>query len=229
MKYSPFFSCLAALFIFQCGEPSADAAGTNAVITYRMLDDVFQPIAKIDPAKLQVWMFVASTNKSVHPSDITLTLHSASRGLISLPLGTNGQILKFPHDPELVRENPSFVANQPKGTLQLTVTIQLPLPVELTFPYRRLGDGVAEANKSIREQAGLALSWFAPKADGVVFSFSKASAGKATVEIAAAAGKKKYTADHNGQVTLKLEKPLLAENPEVKVSEKPVNIAPDLE
>ena len=36
-----------------------------------------------------------------------------------------------------------------------------------------------------------------------------------------AADKRKYAADKNGLVILKLEKALLAENPELKISEKP--------
>jgi hypothetical protein len=36
-------------------------------------------------------------------------------------------------------------------------------------------------------------------------------------------------ADENGQIKLRLEKILLAENPEVKVSEKLQLIAPDME
>jgi hypothetical protein len=190
---------------------------------------MFQPIAKIDPAKLEVQVFISTKEKKVHPADITLTIHSISRGLVSLSLNTNGQIINFPHDKDLLRENPSVVANQPKGTLQLNISMQLPPPAELTFHYRRLGDGVAEMNKAIREQAGFALSLLAPKATGVVFIFPKADAGKATVEIASVAGKKEFMADTNGRVKLKLEKTLLAENPAIRVSEKPVRIVPDLE
>jgi hypothetical protein len=36
------------------------------------------------------------------------------------------------------------------------------LPEELTFRYARLGDGVAEANRMIKVQAGM-MSLFAPK------------------------------------------------------------------
>src|SRR5205807_528971 len=100
-------------------------------------------------------MFVSSTNKSVDPANITLAIHSASKGTIPVSLDTNGQILKFPHEKELVRENPSMVANQPKGSLRMMVSVQLPTPDTLTFRYARLGDGAAEMNKLIKSQAGL--------------------------------------------------------------------------
>jgi hypothetical protein len=204
------------------------ATETNAVIPYQELDEMFRPIATVDPAKLLIQVFVASTNKAVRPSEISLTIHSAGKGLIPLRLGTNGQFMNFPLEKDLRRENPSIVANQPAGSLRIVVAVQIPPSNELTFRYRRLADGVAEINKSIKAQAGMVLSLFAPKVQGVVFLFPKASAGKAKVAIASAAGRKEYTADRYGQVILKLDKSLLAENPEVTVSEKPANIVPDL-
>jgi hypothetical protein len=223
------FHWLAALTIIQaCMTPAGCAANTNAVIPYKTLDDMFQPIGEVDPTKLEIHVFVTSRNKAVHPSDISLTIQSAARGTFPVPLGTNGQILKFPHEKDLRRENPPVIANLPKGTLNLMITMQLPPSDELTFRYSRLGDGVAEINKAIKTQAGL-LSPLAPKVQGVAFLFPKAGAGKAQVEIASAAGRREYTADKNGLVKLKLEKTLLAENPEVKVSKKPQHIVPDME
>ena len=142
---------LAALAIFQaCMAQPGCAAETNAVIPYKSLDDMFQPIGEVDPTKLEIHVFVSSRNKSVHPSDISLTIQSAAKGAITVLLGTNGQILKFPHEKDLRRENPPVIANLPKGTLNLIIAIQIPLSDDLTFRYKRLGDGVAELNKSIK-------------------------------------------------------------------------------
>lgn len=204
------------------------AASTNAVIPYKKMDDLCQFADGVDQTKLMVRVFVSSKNKAVHPSDISLAIQSAAKGTIPVPVSTNGQILNFPHQKELRRENPPIIANQPKGTLNLSIGGGLAIPDDLTFRYRRLGDAVAEANKAIKAQAGM-LSLLAPKAQGVIFFFPKTSAGKAKVEIAPAAGRRAYTADENGQIKLKLEKTLLAENPEVKASEKPQLIMPDME
>jgi hypothetical protein len=208
---------------------SVEAGDTNAVIPYKTLDDMFQPISQIDSNKLEIRVLVSSHNKLVRPSDIHLTIQSALKGPLLLPLGTNGQLLNFPHDKKLARENPPIVVNQPKGTVQLWVTMQLPPSDALTFRYQRLGDGVAEMNKAIRAQAGLVLSLLVPKVQGVVFFFPKSDTRKATVEILSATGTKVYLADKKGMLKLKLEPALLAENPEVKVSEKPKLITPDLE
>lgn len=223
------FSWLVALAIFQaCVTQPVCAEETNAVLPYKMLDEQCQLVGGVDAAKLDVRVFISSNNKAVHPEDISLTIRSAIKGKIPVQLSTNGQVLNFPHEKELLRENPSIIANQPKGTLRLGLTMQLPQSDELTFRYNRLGDGVAEVNKAIKAQAGL-LSSFAPKAEGVIFFFPQTSAGKAKVEVASASHKAEYTADEHGQVKLKLEKKLLAENPEVKISEKPQAIMPDME
>jgi hypothetical protein len=225
----PLFIRLAARTLFlACLAPPTRAADTNAAIPYKMLDDMFQPIDAVDPTKLEIHVFLSSTNKSVRPSDIRLTIHSTAKGLIPVRLDTNGQIIRFPVEKDLRRENPPIVANQPAGTMRFMVTAQIPPSDVLTFRYRRLADGVAEINKSIRARAGLMLSLFAPKVHGVVFLFPKASAGKAKVEIKSASGTREYTADRHGQIILKLDKALVTENSEVTVSEKPANIVPDL-
>lgn len=214
--------------VLSCAMQPSCAADTNAAIPYKTFYDMFQPIAVVDQTKLEIHAFVSSTNKAVRPPDIRLTIHSTAKGLIPVQLGTNGQVINFPLEKDLRRENPFVVANQPAGTIELWVTIQIPPSDDLTFRYSRLGDGIAEINKSIKAQAGMMLSLLAPKVEGVVFLFPKASAGKAKVEIASAAGRREYTADKDGVVKMKLEKPLLAENPEVKVSEKPEHIVPDM-
>jgi hypothetical protein len=220
------FHWLAALAIFQaCSTQSVYAEETNAVLPYKKLDEQCQLVGGVDPAKLDVRVFISSSNKAVHPADISLTIQSAIKGKIPVQIGTNGQVLRFPHEKELLLENPSIIAKQPKGTLNLVITMQLPQSDELTFRYSRLGNGVAELNKVIKMQAGW-LSMFAPKAQDVIFFFPKASAGKAKVEVMSASHKSEYTADGNGQIRFKLEKKLLVENPEVKASEKPQQVMP---
>jgi hypothetical protein len=219
---------MVAALLLGCAAPRLRAEGTNG-IAYKDFNEIFQPISTVDASKLQLLVFVSSTNKSVQRSNITLTIQSRLKGPIPLTIDTNGQILKFPLDKDLLTENPPIHANQPKGSLRLFVTMQITPPDGLVFRYNRLGDGVAEMNKTIREQAGWALSLMAPKAKGVVFVFPEDRARKARVEVMAAAGRQFFLADTNGVVKVKLEKSLLSENPEVKMSEKPEQIVPDFE
>src|SRR5689334_6457578 len=101
------------------------ADNTNAVIPYKAMDDLCQIARGADQSKLMVHVFVASTNKTVRAPDLALTIQSASQGKIPVQISTNGQIIDFPHRQELVHENPSIVANQPKGTLNLFIGYQI--------------------------------------------------------------------------------------------------------
>jgi hypothetical protein len=229
------FSCynplrlLPALAIVQvCMIHLGSAASTNAFIAYEDLDKMCQIGDGVDPTKFNVRVIVFSTNSAVHRSDIRLTIQSASRGAIPVQISTNGQVLNFPHDKELRRQNPPIIANQPEGTLSLTMRFELAVPDDLTFRYSRLGDGVTEANKAMKSMVGM-WSLLVPKMNGVIFYFPKASAGNAKVEIMRAEGAKEYTTDTNSMIEFKLERKLLTENPEVKVSEKPRHILPGKE
>ena len=199
-------------------------AQTNAVIPYQTVDQLWQIAADTDQTKLAVHVFIQANRRT---TNLTATIQSAS-GNIPLELGEGGRILKFPHTPELVRENPPIIANQPKGTMGLTLSGELVMPDGLTFRYARLGEGVAEANRMIKSQAGW-FSLLAPKAQGVGFFFPKTNAVRAKIKIQSATGSKQFTADEHGLIKIKLEKSLLTENPEVMLSEKPLRVMPDLE
>lgn len=203
------------------------AGGTNAMIPYKKLDELWAVTSALDQTKLVVYPLIFSTNDFVHPTNITLTIQSATRGMIPLALSTNGEVLKFPHEKELSRENPPIVSNQPKGTLEIFVNYHIALPDALSFRYARLGDGVAEANRAIKAYCGW-WAVFLPKVQWVAFYFPKSAAGKGKVTIAAAGGNKEFTANKDGQVKFKLEKSLLTENPEVRLSESAVAL-PDIE
>jgi hypothetical protein len=205
---------------------STHADNTNAVIPYKAMDDLCQVAGSADQSKLMVQVFVASTNKTVRATNLVLVIQSSHQGKIPVTVSTNGQIINFPHRKELVRENPSILANQPKGTLNLFIGYQIPLE-GLSFRYARLGHAAAEANKMIKSQAGM-MSALAPKARGALFVFSKKSAEPAKVILHTASGRKEFVADKDGRVKLKLEESLLSENPEVQMSEKPDVVLPDI-
>jgi|GEM_PF-1683642 len=204
---------------------AASTDDTTAVLSYQKLDDFFQGSAAIDQQKLSVQMFVCSTNRALQASNLTLTVR-ARRGSLPLTITTNGQIVVFPHEKDLVAENPPVVSNQPKGSLYLFVKIFIPLHDARTFSCSRLADGVLELNKLIKTQAGM-LSPLAPKGKSVTFYFRKKDAGKATVSIVSPRGTKVLTADTNGLVRLTLEPSLIAENPEIHLSESAL-VAPDM-
>lgn len=197
-------------------------AAELATIPYAKLDEILQKTDAIDRKKLVVLAQVTSRNKAVKPSEITLTIKSAA-GAIPVRLGPDGDLLDFPRTDALRKENPPIETNQPKGTLALSMGLGLVVPEAQTFRYARVADGIAEGNKAVKAQAGM-LALVAPSLKAVVFFFPPRSAGKATVEIAAAGGKQILTADAGGEVKFPLDAKLAAENPEVRVSERPARI-----
>lgn len=223
------FIGLAALLVISLAiPPLARADTTNATVPYAQLDRFFQIAQELDQSKLQVRVYLYSHNPAVRPEDILLTIQSATKGMIPVHVATNGEILNFPVQKDLSQENPPIVVNQPKGTMQILLSANIPLPDGLTFQYSHLSDGAAEANRMIGEQAGM-MSFMAPKSDGVVFYFKKSSAGKATVTISSLTGPQTLTADGKGQIKLKIDDSLTKENPEVQLSEKPLQVMPDIE
>ena len=200
----------------------AARAAEMATIPYAKLDEVWQRIDQIDQKKLAVMAQIRSKNKEVKPAAITMTIKSAS-GDIPIRIGPEGDILDFPRNETLRKENPLIESNQPKGSLQLTLDLGLAVPPTNSFPYARLMEGVAEANKVVKSQAGL-LAIAAPNMKAVTFVFPQSAAGKATVEIVSGKVRKVATADAAAQVKMVIDQKIAAANPEVKVSEKPLRI-----
>lgn len=221
MLMRPFLRAgLLALLLFPGVHPAG--AADLATIPYAKLDEIWQKTDAIDRKKLIVLAQFGSSNKAVKPSDIVLSIRSSS-GAIPIRLSPEGDVLDFPRTEALRKENPPIETNQPKGTLALGMSLGVVVPDSLTFRYARIAEGLAEGNKAVKAQAGM-LSLVAPSLKCVVFFFPPPGAGKATVEIAAAGGKKVLTADASGQVKLMLGSKITAENPEVRVSERPTRI-----
>lgn len=211
---------------------------TNATISYKMLDDASALAGSFDQSKIVVQMVIKSKNKAVRPSHIQLTIQSARKGPIAVHLGANGQMIDFPHDEELRQEDPPVVVNRPKGTMNCTIFMGGVPKLGLKFRYNRLSDAIGELNNGMARASNIvktsypellpAFDQFKREIQGVLFYFPKSRAGKASLEIASASGKREYVADANGQLKLTLDNAFVAENPEVTLSERPQNILPDL-
>jgi RNA polymerase sigma factor (sigma-70 family) len=208
--------------------------GGNAKIPYTMLDDATQFISTVNQSNLEFRMTLGS--KQISPTNIHLMIESKVRGSIPVQLARDGQLVGLPHDDALRRENPFVVSDLPKGTLNMTMFIRLPKPRGQRFPYSRLSDGVEElnravvrANQLIKKSYAKEFLPFKKQVQGVIFMFPPALAGKAKVEIASATNRREYIANARGQIKLKIEKTLLDENPEVRVSHNSYTIVPDME
>jgi len=215
------------LIAAQLGAVIPVLADESAVIPYKEIDRLWQFVSAVNPTNLIARVSVTSTNPAVAPSDVKMVIQSPANGMIMVEMSPSGDIRRFPHSEELARENPPIVANQPKGTLRLTLTWKLPLADYNSFRYSRLQAGVSEVNKAIKVQAGL-MSAAAPQASGVIFIFPPESAGKAKVEIVSAAGRKEYVADAKGHVRIEVENSPSLATADVVLSEKAKLIVPDV-
>jgi hypothetical protein len=200
---------------------------STAQISYAMMEDACRFQDSINPTNLVFRFLITSNKKAVNPPDIHLTIQSTSKGKIALRLGSKGEILDFPYDEDLRRENAVVISDQPKGSLVLGIWAYVPMPDDLTFHYSHLANAVDEANKAAVRANQLAKSYdtgvppfFSGKVNGVGLVFHQSGAGKAKIVIATSAGAREYVADADGVIKLKINPKLKAEDPLVIVSEK---------
>lgn len=208
-------SALPALLLFVASLPAAEEFGK---LPYATLDQNYERMAGLDRSKVAMRVVVTSKNPAVKPGAIKLTLESKASGTIPLKLSSDGTILDFPRNAALKKENPFLVSNQPKGSLQLTVDVGLPVPGELSFPYARLAEGLDEVNAAVKKQSG-ALGVFVSKAGSVNFVFGDPAA---TVTVpAAGGGTTTLKADAGGNVLVTIDPALAKGDGKVTCSAKP--------
>ena len=197
-----------------------------ARIPYKILEDGWLFQESINPTNLTFHFLVGA--KNVNAKDLHLTIHSATKGDIPLHLGGRGQLLSFPCDDDLRRENPPVISDQPKGTLGMGYWVYVPRPAGVTFQYDLLANAVDEANKAAaranqmaKSDYGQSVPMFSGRVNGIGLMFPQASAGKAKVTIQTTEGMKEYVADSHGIIKLKINPRLQAENPAMTASERP--------
>jgi hypothetical protein len=199
------------------------AAEDFGSMPYQKLYALFQDASGISAPNIRPIVVVNSTNKEVKPAAITLTIQ-ASNGPIKVAIEPDGEIRAFPMSPELLKENPTVLSNQPKGTLRLRGGLTVQLPDALTYTYAQLDDLLEQANAAIKKQAGT-MSRFAPQAKGLIFQFR--SPYTQTMTIVSKSGSKTLRPDHYGVIALTMDKQTLSENPTVTVSDKPIKVSVD--
>ncbi|HEY4414532.1 MAG TPA: sigma-70 family RNA polymerase sigma factor [Verrucomicrobiae bacterium] len=195
---------------------------------YQWFEDAALFEQSVNHTNLALYFLIGSTNKGVKPADIHLTINSPSQGKISVKVGDKGQILNFPCDEDLRKENPNVEINQPMDSLSAGKWIWVPLPDKLTFRYDRFTSAVDEANQAAVRAHALPdsnpvkeLMPYPGRAEGVALVFPKGRGDKAKITIQTAAGPKEYFANAQGVIPIRINPDLRKENPLVTLSEKP--------
>lgn len=198
-------------------------AQDKATMAYEKMYGIFQKAAAVKNKDVRAMIGVLPRD-AVKPGDVTLTIQ-AKAGPLPLTVDPDGELHGFPMNDRLLKENPTVVSNQPKGTLSITGELALNIPEGTTFSYRQLGALLDAANVEIKKQAGM-LSFVAPQAKTITFEFFEGRGQSLTV--GAKAGPKMIRADARGHLVLTVDPALCAENPTVTLSEKPSKAVLDI-
>ena len=209
---------LGVLLAVFCASPTLHAQETGQV-PYAVIHKVVSRAQQVKHPRIRAVVSLESKAAGAKPKDITMVVQAKS-GPINVSIGSDGEIRNFPISPELLKENPPVLSNQPKGSSQLRVGLEVVMPDSLTYSYRELAQLLDDANGEMKKQAGM-LSMVMPRAKALSFQFR--SGGKETVTIKRNEPQV-LTADANGVVRVEIDKAVAAQDPQVVVSEKPVRV-----
>jgi len=164
---------------------------------------------------------IESKGHKLVPINTMLTIHSHT-GAINVPVSRDGAIENFPISNELLAENPLVIANQPKGSLEVSLQIRIPVPSQRRFSYSVLVSAVREANHLFKRDAGL-FAIFAPQTKDLTFVFARSQSHHATLTVFWKGAPKTTIGDDEGMLTVRADESS-KEDPEVQGSEIPKKI-----
>jgi hypothetical protein len=179
--------------------------------------DKFYAIPASERDKVQMYAVLTPVNKNISPASVKLTIvHSAGRQPIALD--AEGRAFIVPN-PVFIAEDAKILTSLPKGEkMNVSFGGAAIVPASLQWNYATVMGSVPQANNAMKKIAG-AFSLFAPSMKDVIFQFDK----PAQLTIHAKAGDKRYATDGKNQIRLKLDASLLAENPQVTLSQQPIH------
>lgn len=200
------------------------ASHASAAGRYLDLHKYIEPLTKLDGLQyVFADLHVKSVDPAVKPEAIALTIR-ASGGDIAVPVGADGRF-SLPIERGLVDENPEVATNQPAGSLELNVALDVRAQPRQAFDYALLADMAAEYDRVVANQK---LTWrlFAPSAKGLAIRFPKGT--DATVTVMLAGGPVKYAANDKDEVHLPHKADWQRLNPRIELSAMPEKIALNL-
>jgi hypothetical protein len=211
---------LALLVVAAVSVARADeTSSTPYAALYKVLEPA-QKMARYD--RLRAVQRIQSKLPTVSASQIRIAI-KAARGDIAVPIAADGRI-EFPFDGALQSENPSVQTNQPKGSLSLTVTMELKLPPGERIAWRDLDAALQQARAMLDEQ-GRERGGAVPAVGGAEFRFAPGSDARVTL---AGRSERLLVADAEGRVIVMLDETTLKEQPDLLLNVRPNEILPFL-
>lgn len=204
--------------------PAVSAAAETAKIAYHALAEMpakFEAVPTAERDRVRLILRVLSKNADHGPIVMTADLPDRK---IEIAVAPNGNFV-LPRDAGLAAADPTFVTNQPKGSLDLDFEFAAVLPNPVAFRYEDLTRAAGQANKLIEQAAGL-MSFMAPEVKGMNFTCD--GVPDCALIVHRAAGDRIYSPNAAGIIALKFDQELAAENPGMTASRPFAEVEADL-
>lgn len=167
---------------------------------------------------------IQSRITNVTPKDIELYLDLPDAPIVLLV--DNDGFVEVPHTPELIKANPDLVANQPRGSLNIFVDLEVPRvsPPDIKdgkVAYQELFRPLVEIQSEMRKvDPTFGLT-------GQQQFVLEVETGKEPIKISRAFGSRTYRPNDKGKVYMIMESYLYEENPQVEIPDKAkMNVLP---
>jgi hypothetical protein len=188
--------------------------------SYKEFCDQFEPLRKLTGLKyIKPQVKVDPKTAGVKAQDVVFTI-DAKTGPIKLTPDAQG-LVEFPMTDALCDENPDIQTNQPKGTVNLGISIDPAIPPVRTLDYRLLDSLRREWDVAIARQS---LMWrmMAPTSKAYQILFEPGRGASAEIQLAG--GARKLVADDKGELRIPFDDSWIAANPTIVLSELPKKI-----
>lgn len=185
-----------------------------ARLPYQQLLRIAQSDARAKADAKSYKLRIQSRNPQVKPGDIELFLDIKDKPLVLVV--DNDGFLEVPNSPELIEANPDLVANQPRGSLNIFVDLEVPRvsPPEIKdgkVAYQELFRPLVEIQTEMRKvDPTFGLS-------GQQQFVLEIETGKEPIKITRDFGARTWRPNPRGKIYMVLEPYLYEENPQVEV------------
>ncbi len=167
---------------------------------------------------------IQSRSANVTPKDIELYLDLPDAPIVLLV--DNDGFVEVPHTAELIKANPDLVANQPRGSLNIFVDLEVPRvsPPDIKdgkVAYQELFRPLVEIQSEMRKvDPTFGLT-------GQQQFVLEVETGKEPIKISRAFGSRTYRPNDKGKVYMIMESYLYEENPQVEIPDRAkMNVLP---
>lgn len=196
----------------------------RARLPYTQLLRIAQSDARAKPDAESYKLRIQSRNPNVRPQDIELFLDVKDKPLVLVV--DNDGFVEVPHSAILVSQNPDLVANQPRGSLNIFVDLEVPRvsPPAIKdgkVAYQELFRPLVEIQAEMRKvDPTFGLS-------GQQQFVLEVETGEHPIKITRAFGARTYRPNSRGKVYMIMESYLYEENPQVEVpNDAKMNVLP---